>query len=243
MQQTLIIHQHRPLLLLFFAGWGMDETPFLHYRPKASDFMICYDYRTLDFDETLLKTYQEIHLVAWSMGVWAASQVLQRDPLPITQRIAINGTPYPIDERRGIPPALFQGTLDGLDEASLLKFYRRMCADKKSFERFLSIAPRRPIEELRDELAAIGRQQVQSIQPIQQVQSIQPIQPAILPQQLTFVWQQAVIGENDRIFPPAHQQEAWKGESIDTCIESSHEAHYDEALFRRYLEEYEHESE
>ena len=45
--------------------------------PENSDLLVCYDYRSLDFDFTLLQGYQEIRLIAWSMGVWAASMVLQ----------------------------------------------------------------------------------------------------------------------------------------------------------------------
>ena len=74
MKQSYIIHEHHPRLLLFFAGWGADETPFKMYRPVASDFMVCYDYRTLDFDASGLEEYREINLIGWSMGVWAASQ-------------------------------------------------------------------------------------------------------------------------------------------------------------------------
>ena len=59
--------------LLFFAGWGMDETPFMHNLPPNTDLIICYDYRSNDFDSTLLSTYEGIYVVAWSMGVWAAS--------------------------------------------------------------------------------------------------------------------------------------------------------------------------
>ena len=43
-------NQKQDRLLLFFAGWGMDERPFIQYTPRESDFMICYDYHTLDFD-------------------------------------------------------------------------------------------------------------------------------------------------------------------------------------------------
>ena len=89
--------------LLFFAGWGMDETPFMHNLPPNKDLIICYDYRSLDFDSTLLSTYDGIYVVAWSMGVWAASQVLPDSNLPLKQSIAINGTPFPIDDMRGIP--------------------------------------------------------------------------------------------------------------------------------------------
>lgn len=219
MQQTFIIRQHHPRLLLFFAGWGMDETPFQHYHPTQSDYLICYDYRTLDFDESSLSGYSEIHLVAWSMGVWAASQVMQQCALPLMQRIAINGTPYPVNETKGIPAALFQGTLDGLNEASLLKFHRRMCADKHSFEQFQRIAPHRPIEELKEELAAIAQQQAQ-----------RPLEKGL-------GWQQAVVGEGDLIFPPLHQQEAWREQG--TPVAMGKEAHYSEALFKRYLEDYE----
>lgn len=62
MKQSYIIHEHHPRLLLFFAGWGADETPFKMYRPVASDFMVCYDYRTLDFDASGLEEYREINL-------------------------------------------------------------------------------------------------------------------------------------------------------------------------------------
>ena len=106
MKQSYIIHEHHPRLLLFFAGWGADETPFKMYRPAASDFMVCYDYRTLDFDASGLEKYREINLIGWSMGVWAASQTMPQLSSPGTSgegihmanSIAINGTPYRSEE-------------------------------------------------------------------------------------------------------------------------------------------------
>ena len=53
MKQVYIINENHPQLLLFFAGWAADETPFKQYRPKDMDYMICYDYRTLDFDYSI----------------------------------------------------------------------------------------------------------------------------------------------------------------------------------------------
>ena len=55
MKQLYLIHEHHPRLLLFFAGWAADETPFRHYRPQGMDYQICYDYRTLDFDAAPLR--------------------------------------------------------------------------------------------------------------------------------------------------------------------------------------------
>ena len=83
MKQTFIIRNNEKHLLLFFAGWGMDETPFRHIHPAECDWMICYDYRSLEFDTTLIQAYSKITLIAWSMGVWAASQVMKQYPLSL----------------------------------------------------------------------------------------------------------------------------------------------------------------
>ena len=87
MKQHFIIKNNQKHLLLFFAGWGMDETPFLQIRPTNKDWLICYDYRSLEFDAIILQEYSEITLIAWSMGVWAASQIMKQYPsLPLSQR-------------------------------------------------------------------------------------------------------------------------------------------------------------
>ena len=117
MKQHFIIKNNQKHLLLFFAGWGMDETPFLTIHPTDKDWMICYDYRSLEFDADILQEYSEITLIAWSMGVWAASQIMKQYlSLPLSQSIAINGTLYPIHETKGITPTIFEGTLQGLNE-------------------------------------------------------------------------------------------------------------------------------
>ena len=216
MKQIYIIHERHPHLLLFFAGWAADETPFKHYRPQNMDYIICYDYRMLDFDVTPLRDYTEIHVVGWSMGVWAASRVLPTSGLNIASSTALNGTPFPIDERRGIPPAIYQGTLDGLTGASLHKFLRRMCADSATFRDFLSRTPRRPLEEIRDELACIAR-----------LNASFPIS--------TLTWTKAIVGHNDRIIPPANQLTAWH--ELDTPILETDDAHYQETLFKHNLQD------
>ena len=132
----------------------MDETPFRHIHPTECDWMICYDYRSLEFDTTLIQAYSKISLIAWSMGVWAASQVMKQYPsLPVSQSTAINGTLYPIHETKGITPSVFEGTLQGLNAQTLLKFQRRMCGSAADYKAFQTIAPKRPVEELKEELA------------------------------------------------------------------------------------------
>lgn len=209
MKHVFIQRQHTPRLLLLFAGWGMDTTPFQSMERAGSDLLVCYDYRTLTFDEELCRSYQEITLIAWSMGVWAATQLLQNSSLPITRCIAINGTPYPIDDLRGIPTAIFQGTLAGLNDATLAKFQRRMCGSASAYQQFLAVAPTRPIEELKEELQAIAT-------------GYATLPPATLP------WESARVGSADRIFPAENQLRAWEGVTPVREIEA---AHYAAALF------------
>ena len=211
MKQHFIINNSQKQLLLFFAGWEMDETPFLHIQPAGCDWMICYDYRSLEFDTTLMQAYSEITLIAWSMGVWAASQIMKQHPsLPVSQSIAINGTLYPIHATKGIMPSVFEGTLQGLNEQTLQKFQRRMCNSSTDYKAFQTIAPKRPVEELKEELAAIRQQCLSSVSS-------------------DFIWHKAIVGKNDRIFLPEYQETAWRNK-VDSLV-NVEAAHYQQELF------------
>jgi len=228
MIQKFIVQEKYSKLLIFFAGWGANETPFKDYRPAHHDYMICYDYRDLSFDPQVLNGYERVTIIGWSMGVWAASQVMGRlynenYKLPIIRAaIAINGTPYPIDEERGIPAAIYHGTLEGLTSASLHKFLRRMCANSAEFKKFLAITPRRPLKELREELVAI-----------EEMYTTQTAYP--------FSWDEIVISTEDRIIPPENQKRVWTGRD-NPYMSSYHSlltietSHYDSELFDIYLE-------
>ena len=214
MRHHFIQNNNHSTLTLLFAGWGMDEHPFAHYQLKESDFLVIYDYRTLAFDWSLLAKYEAIHVVAWSMGVWAAAHCGTPSTLPVKSRTAINGTPWPVDDNYGIAEAIFNGTLAGLNAATLRKFQLRMCGKADNFRHFESIAPQRSVEELKEELAAIGKACGE------------------LTQQ-SFAWDRAYVGENDLIFSAANQNNAWERCGVATiCGEA---AHYDEAVFKNYL--------
>ena len=216
MQYETIIQTGSPRLLLFFAGWASDATPFRGYRPGRRDYIICYDYRTLENDFLPKNTYKEVDIVGWSMGVWAASHVARTLQIPIGRSIAINGTPFPIDAEHGIPPTIWQGTLDNLSPLSLHKFTRRMCTDTEAFHRFLRVTPHRPVDELADEMRAITH--------------MQNVLPAP-----TFHWQEAVVGRKDRIIPPDNQMHAWQ--MLNIPIHTLDIAHYDEPTFQYYLQD------
>lgn len=211
MKQHFIIKNNQKHLLLFFAGWGMDENPFSQIRPIGYDQMICYDYRSLEFDVTLIQDYSNITLLAWSMGVWTASQTMKQYPnLSISRSIAVNGTLYPIHETKGIAPSIYEGTLQGLNEQTLQKFQRRMCGSATDYKSFQTVAPQRPVGELKEELVAI-RSQYLSLDPSD------------------FTWHKAIIGKNDRIFLPDNQSRAW--ENNVKSLELTEAAHYQPELF------------
>ncbi|MGE8293232.1 MAG: DUF452 family protein [Sphingobacterium sp.] len=204
-------------LVLFFAGWGMDEHLFSGYARSGQDLMIAYDYSSLTLDENLLKGYEKIQIFAWSMGVWAASQVLPELRLkhyPISTCTAINGTPFPIDDNRGIPVQIFRATLNTLSEKTLDKFRLRMCGSREMLNHFLAKVPRRDIASLRKELIAIEEQ-------------------ATVPSATAFQWDEAYIGNDDRIFSSENQQRAW-AHTPHKCVDM---AHYPEKLFKQLLQE------
>ena len=175
---------------VFFLGWGMDPTPF-EGMARARDTLFVWDYTDLSNPPALPEG--PVHLLAWSLGVWAAGQTVPRGRL--ASATAVNGTPWPIDAARGIAPEIFDATLAGLSEAGLARFRRRMCGGAAALEGFLAHAPRRGVEPLRDELAALGAA----------IRS----RPAA-----DFTWDGAVACRGDRIFPLAAQLAAFPGAAV-----------------------------
>ena len=67
-------------LTFFLPGWGMDVRPFRDYRSTETDILMAYDYSDLEMDAKWFSGYERIRIVAWSMGVWAASVLMARHP-------------------------------------------------------------------------------------------------------------------------------------------------------------------
>lgn len=205
MKHRLIADTGSRRLLLIFAGWGMDDTVFSDIALPGYDVMIVWDYRSFHIDWSCVGKYDEVCLLAWSMGVFAATQTTQAIEYKITRRIAVNGTVTPVDDSTGIPETVFYGTLEGLDETRLAKFRRRMCATRQDFETFSAATPQRDVNELRDELHAIADRLILSV-------------PS------DFRWDLAIVGLNDRIFPPVNQRRAWL--QAYTPIKAINSGHY-----------------
>lgn len=139
-------------LLLVFNGWSVPvPSPDSISSLPGYDIAVVSEY--LDFRLPEVGRYDEVIVLAWSLGVHAAELALRGSQLPLTLTIAVNGTPEPISDDRGIPEAVFRATAERLTEQSLAKFRRRMGA--ANMERGV-----RPLEELREELLRFPAEKV-----------------------------------------------------------------------------------
>lgn len=178
-------------LILIFAGWGSDARLFSDIEMPGWDVAVLSG-----FDDTVpnlskLKSYPTVYLFAWSLGVWQAERLLPGFLTPV-RAYALNGTPWPGHDTKGIPAAIFAGTAATLSERNLRKFRVRMCGGTAAYEtaaqHFDHISD---IETLRSEL--------------------QFVEANPLPEAPRLHWDAAYIGADDRIFPPQNQRAAWSG--------------------------------
>lgn len=191
MKQQFTVKEGNRDLILIFAGWGMDCGVWSGLRVDGHDIMVVWDYRSPDFDESPLARYGDVRVFAWSFGVYVAAMTIPRFSRRPGLCIAINGTLSPINDLTGIPEAIFNGTLNGLDERNLLKFYRRMCASKEQYADFMTRKPVRDIAELAEELI-----------------SIRNLSAGNHP--LHSDWDRVILSQDDRIFPAENMKRAWE---------------------------------
>lgn len=190
---THFIRRHGCDLLVYFAGWGTPPHTAVHHLglPEEHDVLLCWDYHSLTAPAVDWHAYRRLRLVAWSLGVWAAEQILPA-ALPWTAACAVNGTPRPVDDRHGIPAAVFHATLAQLDAGGRCRFERRMCGDSDTLAHYHAVPGQRPLADIRAELAAVAAAQTDDCG------------HSRLP------WRHALIGRQDRIFPPANQRHHWQ---------------------------------
>lgn len=202
-----IVNEKNPDLILCLAGWSASPEIFRHLEaPADADVWIGYDYRDLIFEEDL-SHYSNIHLIAWSLGVWVATY-LWAGKRTFTTTTALNGTPFPIHDTLGIPPVIFEGTLSHISDEGMRRFNRRMCGDSETFRRYTRI-PSRPLQELQEELKFL-RDQILS-----EPNKIPDNHPS------TF-WNRAIISAGDRIFPSENLRHYWQDRSPITGIDAPH---------------------
>jgi biotin synthesis protein BioG len=187
--------------LLFMSGWGMGPEPFSEVDFGLTDVLMVFDYRSMDSSELFkLLPAGNLHLLAWSMGVWAASWLSQHDPhfaaLRFSSSTAIGGTLSPIDNRCGIPVQDFEEMLGSFSPAKQESFYRSMFDCDEEAERFLLCKPCRSVELLWDELENLYK-------------LCRSSGSARLPD----IYNRRIVTTRDRIFPARNQVRAWGKEN------------------------------
>ncbi|EGK8067485.1 DUF452 family protein [Campylobacter upsaliensis] len=128
-------------LILFFAGFASQPSHFSHLNSQKNVLMV-YDYRDFEFKFDL-NAFENITLIAFSMGVCVASKVLKN--FHFKAKIALNGTNYGVDKIRGIPPSIFLRTAQNF---KLEDFKKALLCKRAEFEF-------RAEEDLKEELLAL----------------------------------------------------------------------------------------
>jgi len=183
--------------LLFFAGWGMDPTPFIDIPLIECDLCMVYDYRQLAaVDLTPFAGYSGLHLIGWSMGVWVAAHLLADQRHCFSSLTALGGTLRPIDGKQGIPPESYQAMLADFGPDILQGFCENMFDEKPQLERFLAHRPQRPLDQLAKEMEAFQ-------------EAYEQFGPG------TDIYTRKIITSRDRIFSGRNQMRAWgKGNGV-----------------------------
>ncbi|EEU6932379.1 DUF452 family protein [Campylobacter jejuni] len=94
-------------LIVVFGGFASHSSHFSHLK-SDKNVILFYDYENFDLNFDF-KAFDELFLIAFSMGVCVANRLLKE--LNFKQKIAINGTNLGIDKSKGIHPTIFKKTL------------------------------------------------------------------------------------------------------------------------------------
>ena len=199
MQQLLTTQPDAHALLVYCHGWGMNPLAVQELQlPAGLDLLQLWDYRSAD-RALPKKAYGSYYLVAWSMGVWAAEVYgIAQALVPWRKRIALCGTPYAVDDARGMPEATVRAIRRELTRGSRERFNRIM-AGGRGMPGVLRALEATPTIHLLEEL------QTAQETPLREREDPTP-------------WDLAVIGGKDRVIPPQNQQTYWQGQGVPTLL-------------------------
>ena len=205
MQFHWLNKQNNEKLIIFFTGWSFDQNPFKFLKCDDFDVVIFFDYTNLQ--PVQIPDYKKYFLISWSMGVFSA--YLLKDKLPeFSKKIAINGTPYPVDNEFGIPLNPFLLTLRHAEKGLEEKFYRNIFSCQKEFERYSDTPVKRPIANRVSELNSL----------YEMIKNT--------PLSYEKYYDKALISSNDKIIPPQNQTKFWTDKTDIKILECGHFPYY-----------------
>jgi len=190
MQYHWLNKQNNKKLIVFFAGWSFDYKPFECLDCKNYDVLVLYDYNDLTLPK-IEEAYDKKILITWSMGVFIA--YLLKEVLPkFDQKIAVNGTPYPVNNEFGIPQKTFDLTLKYAETGLQGKFYQNVFTNQEFLGKYLENPIERSIENRVSELVTLDKL----------------IKTTKIEYDKKF-YNKAIVGLSDKIIPTKNQLTFW----------------------------------
>ena len=214
MQQTWLKQEGHPALVLYMLCWAATPNAVLHIDPPHCDVLACYDHRSIaPISPESLAGYGRIYLFAWSFGVWVAEQCCRE--LKLHKAIALNGTPFPVDDRYGMRLRVVLRTMQGLARVGMNPFNDKAYGGVRYIPE--GPYPDRSIEEKIDELKQLAEWRKAD-------------SAAHLHRDAAF------IGDKDDIFPPAKMRAYWNSVGLGTEFSSYHYPFADPSIVLNVLE-------
>ena len=212
MQYHWLNRQNNNKIIIFFFFFCFDYKPFEFLNCKDFDVLFIYDYSEVDRIDNIdfiqnntgiSDKYEKKFLITWSMGVFAA--FLLKTSLPeFEKKIAVNGTPFPVNDNFGIPQKPFLLTLRHAKTSLEGKFYQNIFDNKEEFERYSKNQVSRTIENRVEELKALYNK----------------IKTTEI--QYNEFYDFALISRNDLIIPTKNQINFWKDNAPYKLLDCGH---------------------
>ena len=192
--------------------WQFNNINFGRISQKSQTDTVLSPYRPI-----ALSPYSRKFLLTWSMGSYVAYQMrdLFKD---FDKKIAINGTPFPVDNDYGIPEKPFLLTLRHAKTGLEGKFYQNIFEKTDEYERYLQTPVERSIENRVDELQNL-------------YEKIKNTPKTYKP-----FFDKAFVSLNDKIIPSKNQLKFWEGFDVPVeKLESGHFPYYNFNSWKEFL--------
>lgn len=168
-------------LIVVFGGFASHPSHFSHLK-SDKNVILFYDYENFDLNFNF-KAFDELFLIAFSMGVCVANRLLKE--LNFKQKIAINGTNLGIDKSKGIHPTIFKKTLQNF---KLEHFKKALFKERKSLAKDFIFKDEKALKIELEKLFDF----------------------ALIKQEENLLWDKVYSSKEDEIFPPNALKNSFK---------------------------------
>ncbi|ECL3018667.1 TPA: DUF452 family protein [Campylobacter jejuni] len=168
-------------LIVVFGGFASHPSHFSHLK-SDKNVILFYDYENFDLNFNF-KAFDELFLIAFSMGVCVANRLLKE--LNFKQKIAINGTNLGIDKSKGIHLTIFKKTLQNF---KLEHFKEALFKERKSLAKDFIFKDEKALKIELEKLFDF----------------------ALTKQEENWLWDKVYSSKEDKIFPPNALKNSFK---------------------------------